>query len=165
MNRPERNARRLRGGIDRGEHRQRIRCRPCRLPHLFPHSPLRPRHPGGRRTAMSTLLIDPFSGVSGDMFLGALCDLSGDAELLETLPGMLNLKSSMVHVPRTSRCGITAAAVHGTTKERIHFHEVGAVDSIIDIVGSALLLDRLNVKRVLSKPVCTGYGFVNCAHG
>ena len=39
---------------------------------------------------MSTLLIDPFSGVSGDMFLGALCDLSGDAELLETLPGMLN---------------------------------------------------------------------------
>ncbi|MBQ7544235.1 MAG: nickel pincer cofactor biosynthesis protein LarC [Synergistaceae bacterium] len=57
------------------------------------------------------------------------------------------------------------AHVHGTTPDKIHFHEVGAVDSIIDIVGSFILIDALGWPRVLSSPVNVGSGTVECAHG
>ena len=57
------------------------------------------------------------------------------------------------------------ARVHGTTVEKVHFHEVGAVDSIADIVGSAIAWDLLRVDKVLSSPVPTGTGFVQIAHG
>ena len=57
------------------------------------------------------------------------------------------------------------ARVHGTTVEKVHFHEVGAVDSIADIVGSAIAWDLLRVDKVLSSPVPTGTGFVEIAHG
>ncbi|NOY40772.1 MAG: nickel pincer cofactor biosynthesis protein LarC [Planctomycetes bacterium] len=57
------------------------------------------------------------------------------------------------------------AKVHGTTIEKVHFHEVGAVDSIADIVGSAIAWDMLGVDRVVCSAVPTGTGFVNIAHG
>ena len=57
------------------------------------------------------------------------------------------------------------AHVHGTTPDKIHFHEVGAVDSIIDIVGAFILVDALGWPRVLSSPVNVGSGTVECAHG
>src|SRR5437588_8013713 len=57
------------------------------------------------------------------------------------------------------------AKVHGTTIEKIHFHEVGAVDSIADIVGSAIGFDLLGIERVHCSPVPTGRGFVEIAHG
>ena len=57
------------------------------------------------------------------------------------------------------------AAVHGMPIEKVHFHEVGALDSIADIAGSAISLDLLGVERFTSGPVAVGSGMVKCAHG
>src|SRR5438445_531304 len=57
------------------------------------------------------------------------------------------------------------SAAHGLPLERIHFHEVGALDSIADIVGAAIGLDLLGVERFTSRSVPTGSGMVQCAHG
>ena len=57
------------------------------------------------------------------------------------------------------------AKVHGSTVEEIHFHEVGAIDTIIDVVGNILALQYLGIEKVFTAPVNTGFGFVECAHG
>ena len=57
------------------------------------------------------------------------------------------------------------AKVHGSTVEEIHFHEVGAIDTIIDVVGNILALRYLGIEKVFTAPVNTGFGFVECAHG
>ena len=57
------------------------------------------------------------------------------------------------------------AHVHGTTPDQVHFHEVGAVDSIIDIVGAAICLDLLRADAVFTGPVELGGGRVTCQHG
>ncbi len=57
------------------------------------------------------------------------------------------------------------ASVHGTTKDNIHFHEVGAMDSIIDIVGSVAGLAALEIESVFCSPLHIGCGTVQCAHG
>jgi len=172
------------------------------------------------------LYVEPFSGVSGDMFLGALCALSGEYRLIEELPGRLGLEHARVdfdevakngircrrvritdlaigHAPgeghaahhrdgsernlegaldivdrsairdgakRISREILTSLArveaeIHGVPIERVHFHEVGAVDSILDVVGSAVLLDLLDIEQAYSDPVCTGFGMVDTQHG
>lgn len=57
------------------------------------------------------------------------------------------------------------ARVHGTTVQKVHFHEVGALDAIIDIVGSCAGLEALSIERVYSSPVPLGWGWINCDHG
>jgi len=57
------------------------------------------------------------------------------------------------------------AAVHGKKIEEVHFHEVGAVDSIVDIVGVSVCIDMLNIDHIYCSPVHEGQGFVNCQHG
>ncbi len=59
----------------------------------------------------------------------------------------------------------TEAKIHGTTPEKIHFHEVGAVDSIIDITGTLLALEQLGAKGFFCSPLPMNRGFVRCAHG
>ena len=61
--------------------------------------------------------------------------------------------------------GEAEAKVHGTTIDKIHFHEVGAIDSIVDIVGACILIDLLCVDKICANTVPVGSGFVKCDHG
>ena len=60
---------------------------------------------------------------------------------------------------------VAEARVHNISKEKVHFHEVGALDSIADIVGAAICQEALGVDEIQSSPVQLGGGFVQCAHG
>lgn len=64
-----------------------------------------------------------------------------------------------------TRLGEVEAGVHGVDIEDVHFHEVGAVDSIVDIVGSCLALELLGIEEVYCAPITVGTGFVEGAHG
>ena len=55
--------------------------------------------------------------------------------------------------------------VHNKSLDEVHFHEVGAIDSIVDIVGTAILINKINPDRIISSVVNDGYGFIECAHG
>ncbi len=167
--------------------------------------------------AADALLIEPFSGLSGDMLLGALLDLEDprfalhdlralaqaiapgecSVEAERTWRGSLSGLAVSVHTleagksprrllrdclrivdssplpPRARehaagvlrRIAVAEAKVHATTPEEVHFHEVGAVDSLVDVCGAAWALERLGVVQVLSTPPVTGSGTVICAHG
>lgn len=55
--------------------------------------------------------------------------------------------------------------VHGKPLEEVHFHEVGAIDSIVDIIGTAILIDKIKPDKIISSVVNDGHGFIHCAHG
>ena len=63
------------------------------------------------------------------------------------------------------RIAVAEGKIHGQPPDQVHFHEVGAVDSIIDIVGACVCLDLLGRPRLLSAHVVDGTGWINCAHG
>ncbi|MFZ9899363.1 MAG: nickel insertion protein, partial [Gemmatimonadaceae bacterium] len=141
---------------------------------------------------MRIAIFDPFSGIAGDMCLGALLDVGLDPAFVDALPTALRLDGVSVRRTRVTRGQIAAwkvdfdippqphgrhlkhlvaiveasaapasvqakaieaftaittceAAIHGTTVEKVHLHEVGAVDAILDIVGTIWGLERLGV--------------------
>jgi len=201
---------------------------------------------------MKTLYLDLFSGISGDMFVGAMIDLGVDAGQLETELRKLRVEGYHLHTARGNKWGISGVKfdvhlehdhdqdhghehahdhahehshghthdhghghthshdhahhehghertfteisdlirasplsdwvrdksiaifrriavaegkIHGVAPEKVHFHEVGAVDSIVDIVGGCIALELLGKPRVLASPVVEGFGWVHCAHG
>lgn len=162
---------------------------------------------------MNTVYLDAFSGLSGDMLVGALLDCGLDFSELESAVSTLGLGGYRLSHRRKTVSGIAAvkfdievtqpqperhlseiremingasglanaarrraiaifdalaeaeAKVHHTTPEEVHFHEVGAVDSIIDVVGTALGMDRLGVGEILVSPLPLGTGFARSQHG
>jgi pyridinium-3,5-bisthiocarboxylic acid mononucleotide nickel chelatase len=161
---------------------------------------------------MKTAYLDAFSGLSGDMLVGALLDAGVDFKNLEGALASLPLKGARLSCRRKTVSGIAAmkfdvevmeaqperhlsqilamidassisaaakrrasaifevlaqseAKVHHTTPEHVHFHEVGAVDSIMDVVGTAWALEELSVGELLVSPLPMGSGFARSQHG
>lgn len=155
--------------------------------------------------------FDCFSGISGDMTLGALVDAGVDARAIQDAVASLGLpceltfetvrragfRANYAHVVTADeqghrflhhieaiidksrltpsqnalakrifrRLGEAEAKVHGIDLKRIHFHEVGAIDSVVDIVGAAVGLDLLGAERIEASPLPPGLGSVKAAHG
>jgi uncharacterized protein (TIGR00299 family) protein len=161
---------------------------------------------------MKIIYADCFSGISGDMLLGALINCGMDQQVLHseldklslgdfeflveqktvqsissckvticskrrqelrTLPAIMEiLDRSGLDDAVTSRSAAVfrtlaeaEAKVHGIAVEKVHFHEVGALDTIVDVVGTVIALHQMGVQRLISSPLPLGRGFVNCAHG
>ncbi len=156
--------------------------------------------------------FDCFSGISGDMTLGALIGLGVPPAWLQDALSRLPLTGFRLTATTVVRNGIRAnlvnveideskksrdfreiksviencplseavkstslgifeklaraeAAIHGCAMEDVHFHEVGGVDAIVDIVGTALGLEKLEIKKVTASKLPLGSGFVDCQHG
>jgi len=167
------------------------------------------------------LYFDCFSGISGDMVLGAMLDAGLPFDSLKAALGSLAMSDYEVSAKRVVRAGITAtkfvveerpgpsergeskghphrhlsgifkmvdqsalsasardrakgmfqrladveASIHDMPVEKVHLHEVGALDSIIDIVGAVHALEWFGADRIVSSPLNVGGGTVRCAHG
>jgi uncharacterized protein (TIGR00299 family) protein len=162
---------------------------------------------------MKTAYFDCFSGISGDMTLGALVDAGASIDSLRSELAKLGLHGYRITAEKVQRSGIAAtkvnviidheenetrhlsdilkmigrsslseaikqksekvftrlaeaeAKVHGTTIDKVHFHEVGAIDSIVDIVGSVIGLELLGISQIMTSTVNVGSGTVKTAHG
>ena len=161
---------------------------------------------------MVVAYFDCFSGVCGDMILGALIDLGVEKDFFNKEIEKLNLPGYKIHFKKIQcddisatdvdiavseqkhhrnlddinriiddstldkqvkqlskkifhRLAVAESKVHNTAIENIHFHEVGAVDSIIDIVGAAIGLKKLNISKIFCSHLPLGTGVVKCEHG
>ena len=83
--------------------------------------------------------------------------------LLEAAP--ISIPARILALRTFALLGAAEAAIHGVSIDEVHFHEVGAVDAIVDITCAAVGLTSLGVERWYGSPVNVGSGFVNCAHG
>ncbi len=77
----------------------------------------------------------------------------------------LSERATQLSLAIFAKIGAAESKIHGIPLETVHFHEVGAVDSIVDIVGVALAIDNLNPDRILSAPVPLGAGTIHIDHG
>ena len=162
------------------------------------------------------LFLDCFSGIAGDMFLGAVLDLGMPREVLESGLALLPVQGYRLNIGRRQHLGIAGhdlrvelddhqerhhphrrfstvrkmiseselsakvkeraldifqrvavaeGKLHQMPPDEVMLHEVGAIDSIVDIVGAAICLDYLEPKRVVCRPIPLGSGFTRCAHG
>lgn len=108
-------------------------------------------------------------GISGTR-VRVICEESHHHRTWRTIDEMLaqsTLEASARELARRifKRIGSAEAKVHGIPLDQVHFHEVGALDSIIDIVGAAVGLNALGVDQVICAPLPLSRGFVHCAHG
>jgi hypothetical protein len=83
--------------------------------------------------------------------------------LLEGCPLSDAVKSRSLTI--FERLALAEAGIHGCAPDEVHFHEVGGVDAIVDIVGTALCLEKLGINQVISSRIPLGSGFVDCQHG
>src|SRR3989338_3953740 len=117
---------------------------------------------------MKILYFDCFSGVSGNMILGAMVDAGIDIKALKKELKKLDLHSYSLKVSKVKRKRIkedslaifkniaeAEAKIHRTSVDNVHFHEVGAVDSIVDVVGTSICISLLNPDTILSSPINT----------
>lgn len=159
------------------------------------------------------LFIEPSTGASGDMLIGALLDLGFSFDELREKLGLLSLDGYSMSAEKCDRSGIKATKfnvevehehhhdrhfsdirtmieesrlspwvkeksieafrrlaeaegkIHGQPPDHVHFHEVGAVDSIIDIVGTMIIMESFRSMRVVSAAVNVGQGTLECQHG
>jgi pyridinium-3,5-bisthiocarboxylic acid mononucleotide nickel chelatase len=77
----------------------------------------------------------------------------------------LSANVKMISIDIFTRLARAEGKIHGHKIEDVHFHEVGAIDSIVDIVGAAICLNYLKVDKVISSPIQVGSGMINCSHG
>lgn len=89
---------------------------------------------------------------------------------LKDISGIINESTLGAGVKRDSvkifeNLAKAEAKVHNTSTEQVHFHEIGAVDSIIDIVGAVIAIHGLKIEKIYFSPIRTGTGFVKCSHG
>jgi uncharacterized protein (TIGR00299 family) protein len=156
--------------------------------------------------------FDCFSGVSGDMILGALVDAGLEVSELETELSQLPVRGFRLQAEKTTRQGISGtklnvimeehrterhlpdineiidrsalsddikdssrkifaelaaveAGIHQKSVDEVHFHEISALDSIVDVVGSLVGLKKLGLEAVYASRIHVGTGFVECRHG
>jgi uncharacterized protein (TIGR00299 family) protein len=161
---------------------------------------------------MRIAYFDCFSGLSGDMFVGALLDAGLKIEILEKELNKLNLSGYQLEVNKVLKKGISASQfkvkiqekgverrfkdilnileeskldqeiknevkkiffkiaeaeskIHQEDIEKIHFHEIGGLDSIMDISSAVIGIKALEIKEIYSSPLPLGQGLVQCAHG
>ncbi len=87
-------------------------------------------------------------------------------DIQELIGGMPVSENVRFHAEKVFESIASAEAqVHGQTMDHIHFHEVGTIDAVADVLGVCLLMEKLNPERVLCSPVNVGGGTVKCAHG
>jgi len=161
---------------------------------------------------MKVAYFDCFSGISGDMVLGALVDVGWSVEELKREIEKLDLPYYQIKAKKVIKRGIFStqvridvkeekkertlkdilsildkskleegvkkqsraifiklarveAEIHGKDMEKIHFHELGSLDTIIDVVGAVVGIKHLGIEKVYSSPLPLGRGFIKCEHG